>query len=168
MENLTIWLEWIGESLTLLIMLFSLVGLIIPVFPGTLIIWVMALIYGIVSGFGPVGAIIFGVMSVLALVAAAADNFFMGAKARESGASWRSIFLALGGGIVFTFVFPPVGGLVAAPLLLYLSERSRHGSGQEAMKTVRALMIGWGWAFAARFGLGLVMVILWGIWAFSN
>ena len=162
------WLEWIGESLTLLIMLFSLAGMVIPVFPGTLIIWLVALIYGIVTQFGTTGWIVFAIMSVLALGAAIADNVLMGAKARESGASWRSIFLALGGAVVFTFVFPPIGGLVAAPLILYLSERSRRGSGEEAMVAVRALMIGWGWAFAARFGMGLVMVVLWGFWALSN
>lgn len=168
MESLVTWLEWIGESLTFLIMLFSLAGMVIPIFPGTLIIWLVALIYGIVTQFGTTGWILFAIMSVLAVVAGIADNVLMGAKARESGASWRSIFLALGGAIVFTFAFPPVGGLIAAPLILYLAERSRRGSGDEAMKAVRALMIGWGWAFVVRFGLGLVMVVLWGIWALSN
>ena len=168
METLVAWLEGIGEILTLLIMLFSLVGMIIPVFPGTLIIWIMALIYGVVTEFGTTGWVVFGIMTVLAVVSAIADNLLMGAKARESGAAWRSILLALGGGIVFTFVFPPIGGLIAAPLLLYLSERNLRGDGDEAMKSVKALMIGWGWAFAARFGFGLIMVVLWGIWALSN
>ncbi len=168
MENIVTWLEWIGESLTLLIMIFSLFGMIIPVFPGTLIIWIMALIYGIVTQFGTTGWIVFGILTVLAVVSAVADNVLMGAKARESGAAWRSILLALGGGIVFTFVFPPIGGLIAAPLLLYLSERNLRNDGEEALKAVRALMIGWGWAFAVRFGIGILMVVLWGGWALSN
>lgn len=162
------WAEWIGETLTLLIMLFSLVGMIIPVFPGTLIIWIMGLIYGLVTGFNTTGIIVMVVLTVLAAISALADNVLMGAKARESGASWRSIFLALGAGVVFTFVFPPIGGLIAAPVVLYLAERNRLGDGDRAMKTVRALLIGWSWAFAVRFGLGFVMVVSWGIWALSS
>lgn len=168
MENLVNWIEWIGESLTLVIMLISLVGLIIPVFPGTLIIWILGLIYGLVTGFSTTGIIVMVILTILAVISALADNVLMGAKARESGASWRSIFLALGAGIVFTFVFPPIGGLLAAPAVLYLSERNRLGDGDRAMKTVRALLVGWSWAFVVRFALGFMMVVSWGIWAFSG
>lgn len=168
MENLITWLEWIGVSLTLIIMVVSLVGLIIPIFPGTIIIWVVALLYGVVSGFGTAGVIVSILITILAIASALADNLMMGAKARQTGASWGSILLALGGGVVFTFVFPPIGGLIAAPLLLYLAERKRQGDPAKALATVRALMIGWGWAFVIRFGLGAVMIALWGIWVLSK
>ena len=42
----------------------------------------------------------------------------------------------------------------------------RLGDSAEATKVVKALLIGWGLAFVVRFGLGVVMMILWGIWAF--
>lgn len=168
MESLITWLEWIGETLTLLIMLFSLAGLIIPIFPGTVIILAVALIYGAVSGFSTVGIVVSILMAILAVVSAVADNVLMGAKARENGASWGSILLAFGGGVVFTFAFPPVGGVIAAPLILFLAERRRQGDTDKAMRTVKALVIGWGWGFVVRLGIGLLMVALWAGWALSN
>ncbi len=168
MESLDAWLTLIGKSLALVIMLFSLFGMIIPVFPGTLIIWLVALIYGIASGFGTVGTVVFVIITVLAILGALADNLLMGAKAKEHGAAWSSIFLALGGSVLFTLVFPPIGGLVAAPAILYLAERRRFDDHDRALKTVRALAIGWGWAFLIRFGLGVVMIGLWGIWALTG
>ena len=168
MENLVHYLEFIGESLSLIIMLVSLAGLIIPIFPGTIIIWAVILIYGIVTGFDTTGIVITVLVTLLAVGAALADNVMMGAKAREHGASWRSILAALGGGVVFTFIFPPIGGLIAAPLLLYASELQEQGSREKALKSVRALMIGWGWGFVIRFAAGVVMIGLWAIWALSN
>jgi uncharacterized protein YqgC (DUF456 family) len=168
MDAFNVWLEIIGESLTLVIMLVSLAGLIIPVFPGTVIIWVTALVYGIASGFSTVGIISFVLMSFLALGSVFADNFMMGAKAKENGASWGSILLALGAGVVFTFIFPPIGGLIAAPLVLYVMERQRQGNHEKALATAKALMIGWGWAFVIRFGIGMIMIVLWLIWAGAN
>ena len=160
------WLETTIHILTFLTMLFGLFGLIIPVFPGNVVMWLAALVYGLVFGFGGLGGIMFAIITVLMLIAAAADNVLMGAKAREKGADWGSIILALVAGIVGTLLLPPIGGLIAAPLVLYLAELQRRRDAEEAKKVVIALLTGWGMAFAVRFGLGVVMFALWGIWAY--
>jgi len=160
------WLETTIHVLTFLTMLFGLFGLIIPIFPGNVVMWLAALVYGLVFGFGRLGAIMFAIITILMLIAAAADNVLMGAKAREKGADWGSIILALIGGVVGTMIFPPIGGLIAAPLVLYLAELQRRRDAEEAMKVVKALLTGWGLAFVVRFGLGVVMFALWGIWAY--
>lgn len=160
------WLETTIHILTFLTMLFGLFGLIIPVFPGNVVMWLAALVYGLVFGFGRLGGIMFAIITVLMLIAAAADNVLMGAKAREKGADWGSIILALVAGIVGTLLLPPIGGLIAAPLVLYLAELQRRRDAEEAKKVVIALLTGWGMAFAVRFGLGVVMFALWGIWAY--
>jgi len=160
------WLETAIHILTFLTMLFGLFGLIIPVFPGNVVMWLAALVYGLVFGFGKLGGIMFAIITLLMLIAAAADNVLMGAKAREKGADWGSIILALVAGIIGTILLPPIGGLIAAPLLLYLAELQRRRDADEAKKVVIALLTGWGMAFAVRFGLGVVMFALWGIWAY--
>ena len=88
----------------------------------------------------------------------------MGAKARSKGAAWSSIILALIAGVVFTLVLPPLGGLIAAPLVLFGKEYYRLGDRDKAIEVMRALLAGWGWSFLARFGIGVVMMILWVIW----
>jgi uncharacterized protein YqgC (DUF456 family) len=161
------WLIVTVNILTTLTMLFGLFGLIIPIFPGNVVMWVAALLYGLIFDFGKLGGIIFAVITLLMLAAVLADNFMMGAKAREKGAAWASIILALLAGVVGTFVFPPVGGIIAAPLVLFLMEFRRLGDSAEATEVVKALLIGWGLAFVVRFGLGVLMFGLWGIWALS-
>lgn len=160
------WLIVTVNVLVGLTMFFGLFGLIIPIFPGNVVMWFAALIYGLVFGFGKTGGIIFGVISLLMLAAVLADNILMGAKARQNGAAWLSIILALVAGVVGTFIFPPVGGIIAAPLVLYLMEYQRLRDSAEATRVVKALLIGWGLAFVVRFGIGLVMLGLWGVWAF--
>ena len=161
-----LWLETTVIVLTVLTMLVGLFGLIIPIFPGNVVMWLAALVYGLVFGFGRLGAIIFAIITLLMLVAVVADNVLMGAKAREKGADWGSIVLALIAGVVGTMIFPPIGGLIAAPLALYLAELQRRRDAEEAMNVVKALLTGWGLAFIVRFGIGVVMFGLWGIWAY--
>ena len=158
------WLEVTTQVLIGLTMLVGLFGLIIPIFPGNMVMWIAVLIYGFVFGFGLKGVVIFIVITLLTIVAMLGDNLLMGAKAREKGAAWRSIFLALAAGVVFTLVFPPLGGLIAAPLALFGSEYYRLQDRDQALQVMRALLAGWGWAFVLRFGIGLVVLILWGIW----
>jgi hypothetical protein len=162
------WLETTIHILTFLTMLVGLFGLIIPIFPGNVVMWLAALVYGLVFGFGRLGGIIFAIITLLMLAAVLADNFLMGAKAREKGAAWGSIIMALIAGIIGTIVLPPIGGVIAAPLVLYLMEMQRLKDSEEAIMVVKALLIGWGLAFVVRFGIGVVMFALWGIWAYMS
>ncbi|GAB4430366.1 MAG: hypothetical protein Kow002_18780 [Anaerolineales bacterium] len=159
------WLETVIVILIALTMLVGLFGLIIPIFPGNVVMWLAALVYGLVFGFETLGWVIFTIITLLMLAAVLADNFLMGAKAREKGASWGSIILALVAGVIGTMLLPPVGGLVAAPLVLYLMEFQRLRNEEEAKAVVKALLTGWGLAFIVRFGIGLVMLALWSVWA---
>jgi uncharacterized protein len=168
MMNFDQWLEFFVNTFSLVVMVVSLIGLIIPIFPGTVIIWLVALLFGIASGFGVLGGIIFVILTILMIVSTLADNILMGAKAREHGASWLSIGLALVTGVVGTMVFPPIGGIIGAPLVLFLSEYNRVRDRDKALATVKALALGWGWAFVARFGIGVVMIGLWAVWAFTS
>jgi uncharacterized protein YqgC (DUF456 family) len=160
------WLETTLNILITLTMFVGLFGLIIPIFPGNVVMWLAALVYGLIFGFGVLGGIMFAIITLLMLVAVFADNVLTGAKARQNGASWGSIILALVAGVAGTLFFPPIGGLIAAPLVLYLMEYLRLRDGDQAAKVVKALIFGWGLAFVVRFGLGVVMLILWGIWAY--
>lgn len=162
------WFEPTITILTVLTMLFGLFGLIIPIFPGNVVMWLAALTYGLIFGFGRLGGAMFAIITLLMLAAVLADNVLMGAKAREKGADWGSIILALTAGVIGTMLLPPVGGLIAAPLVLYLMELRRLGNAREAMTVVKALLIGWGLAFIVRFGLGVIMFSLWGIWAYFS
>ena len=161
------WLQISIEVLTLTFMLFGLFGLIIPVVPGLVIIWVAALGYGIAAGFGTLGWIMFAIISLLMVAGSVIDNILMGTQARQSGASWVSIAAALVFGIAGNFVLPVIGGLIAALLALFFAEWIRRKNWRESLKSVRGMAWGCGWAFVIRFIMGVVMIGLWMIWAWA-
>ncbi|MCD6402035.1 MAG: DUF456 domain-containing protein [Anaerolineales bacterium] len=161
------WLESVITGFTILTMLVGLFGLIVPIFPGNVVIWLAALIYGVVTSFNTLGWWMFGLITILMIIAVFADNVLMGAKARAHGAAWYTIFLALLGGVIGTFAFPPIGGVIASPVILFGLEYLRLKDQEQAFRITRGLIFGWGLSFLVRFGLGLVMVTLWAIWAFT-
>lgn len=163
--------EWIEIFLKILIsasMLVGLFGLIIPIFPGNVVMWIASLIYGLIFGFGTKGIIFFALITLLTIAAMLGDNVLMGAKARKQGASWLSIFMALAAGVLFTLIFPPIGGIIAAPIVLFASEYLRLKDHEQAIDVMRGLLVGWGWAFVLRFGIGVIVLILWLIWVNWN
>jgi len=161
------WLQISIEVLTLTFMLFGLFGLVIPVVPGLVIIWVAALGYGIAAGFGTLGWIMFAIISLLMVAGSVIDNVLMGTQARQSGASWVSIAAALVFGIAGNFVLPVIGGLIAALLALFVAEWIRRKNWRESLKSVGGMAWGCGWAFVIRFIMGVVMIGLWMIWAWA-
>lgn len=149
-------------------MLVGLVGLIIPVFPGLVVIWLAALAYGLATGFETLGIVLFVLITILMLVGAWTDNILMAALARQGGASWWSIILGMVAGLAGTILFPPIGGLIAAPAVILLLEYWRRRDWGKSWQATRGLIFGWGLSFLARFGIGLLMIALWLVWAFSS
>lgn len=162
------WLHVSIFALTQFIMLVGLFGLIVPVFPGTVVIWLAALGYGVVTGFHTLGIILFVIITILMLVGTLVDNLFMGAGARKGGASWTTILVALLAGVLGTLFFPPIGGFIAAPLAILLLEYTRTHDMQQAWQALRGLATGFGLSVVMRFGIGVLMMILWWIWVWQG
>lgn len=162
------WLDISIFGITLFVMLVGLVGLIIPVFPGIVVIWLASLGYGIVTGFSNPGILIFILLSVLMVGGVTVDNLLMGGGARRAGASWSSILVALLAGILGTLLLPPIGGLIAAPAAVLLMEFLRGRDWGQAWRATRGLAVGWGLSFLARFGIGVVMIGLWLVWVWQR
>ncbi|HOV49485.1 MAG TPA: DUF456 family protein, partial [Anaerolineae bacterium] len=92
-------------------------------------------------------------------------NLLMSAKARQSGARWSSIALALAAGVIVSLFLTPLVGIVGCLAALFAAEYAYRRNTDETLVVVRDMLIGWGWAFVARFGLGALMIIAWSIWA---
>jgi uncharacterized protein YqgC (DUF456 family) len=162
------WFDISTFGVVQLAMLVGLFGLIVPIFPGILIMWLAALGYGLVSGFSTLGIVLFVLITLLAIVGGLADNVLMGAGARKGGASWLSIGAALVAGILGTILFPPVGGIIAAPLAVLLIEYNRYRDWDKAWRAIKGLAVGWGLSFIVKFGIGFLMMALWWIWAWRG
>ena len=165
--DLEFWLRVGIETLTLFALIVGTAGLIVPVFPGLVINWIAILIYGIISGFGVKGWIIFGLVTILMIIGNVSDNVMMGKKAHESGASWYSIGTGYAASLVVSFFFTPLIGLAAAPLGVFLVEFIRRKKWREALHAAWSLMVGWGWSIGIRITIGIVMIGLWMLWAWT-
>lgn len=153
------------QVVVLSVMLVGFLGLVFPILPGLTIIWLAALVYGVVTGFTWVSGVLFGVMTVFMLVGNVLDNFIMGASARQQGASWIAIAIALVLAVAGSLAFPPFGGLIAALLGLFIYEFFRLRDWRKAFDSVKGMASGCGWSAVARAALGLLMIGLWLIWA---
>jgi uncharacterized protein YqgC (DUF456 family) len=162
---MTHWLEIVVKLFMLFGMLIWLAGMVVPIFPGVTVIWALALLYGIIFGFGVGGGWLFAFITVLAVIGWVVDNILMGGKARQGGARWTSIAIAFVAGFVGSIFLTPLGGIAATLYALYLAEYSYRQDRAEAWAVTKSMAIGWGWAFVARFSIGLVMIGLWAIWA---
>ena len=157
------------ETFTLFVLLVGLVGLIVPVFPGLTVMWLATLVYaliqnsrGIMTGWDWLA---FAIITTLMIGGNIIDNIIIARKMRDQYIPWSSILIAFAAGIIASIFFTPLGGLVAAPLGLFLAELRRLKARDAAIASTKAYMIGWGWAFGVRFVIGVFITGLWMLWA---
>ncbi len=141
--------------------------LVIPILPGLVIIWVAALGYGLIAGFGLLGWIMFGIITVLMIAGSVLDNVLMGTSAHKKGAPWWAILIAMVAAIAANFFLPIIGGILGGLLVLFLIEWLRLRDWRVALDSMKGMLIGWGWAFVFRFIIGMIMIGLWLIWAWA-
>jgi hypothetical protein len=108
---------------------------------------------------------LFALITVLMLVGNVIDNVIITRKMRDKYVPWSSILVAFTASILASLFLTPIGGLVAAPLGLFAAEVTRLRDRGKAIASTKAYMVGWGWAFATRFLIGLAMTGLWMLWA---
>jgi len=157
-----------AQIVILFTMVAGLISLLSVIIPGLTIIWISALIYGLLTGFTTVPIILFILITVLMLIGNVVDQFMMGTKAKNSGASWLSIFLSTGAAFIFSILFPPFGGLIAALIVLMGIEMIRVKDWRKAAQSSREMAIGCVSAIAVRFGIGLFMIGIWILWVIQS
>jgi uncharacterized protein YqgC (DUF456 family) len=167
--ELELFLRVVLETLTLFALVVGLLGLIVPVFPGLVVMWLGTLLYALIqnaAGNMTGGKwFVFGIITVLMVTGSIVDNLIIAYKMRDKYIPWSSILFAFGAGLVASIFFTPLIGLVAAPVGLFLAESRRLKDKDAAVASTKAYMIGWGWAFGFRFLIGLAILGLWMLWA---
>ena len=161
--------ELLLQWLTLTCMLVGLVGLVIPIFPGVEIIWLAALIYGVIEYFagqvGPWAWLIFGMITILMIMDVFVENLIVTKKLRETGTPWMSIGLSYAVGLISSLFLTPIAALFITPLALYSAEYWRLKDARQAFTSLKGWLVGSGWTLLAEIGLGVAMIGLWLVWA---
>ena len=163
------WSEIFLQTLTLFVLIVGLLGLVIPVFPGLIIMWLATLFYALIENslgrMAWIDWLLFALITILMLVGSVIDNIIIASKMRGHSIPWSSILLAYAAGIIASMFLTPLVGLPAAPLALFGAEYFRLRDRKQAFISARTYMIAWGWSFLAVFGVGVLMLIFWLLWA---
>lgn len=153
-------LDSIVLVLALLVMVVGLIGTVLPVIPGTVLIFLSALGYALVEGFQAVGWPTLAVLGVLALVATTADLWASSIGAKVGGASGWSVLGGMIGGLIGFLVLSLVGAIIGAILGVLLTEIVRLGDWRKALKAGGGWAIGWALATVVQVGIALTMVAI--------
>lgn len=167
-----IFAETFLEVVTFLVLVSGLIGLMIPVFPGLTVMWLGTLVYAVIMALagkmGWAGWLLFAFITLLMIGGNIVDNIIIAKHVRDKDVPWGSILISFAVGIVASLFFTPIIGMIASPVGLYLAEWRRLKDKQAALANTKAWMTGWGWSFLARFGIGVVMILFWGLWAWVS
>lgn len=146
--------------LALLAMVVGLIGTVLPVIPGTILIFLSALGYAFIEGFQTIGWPTLIVLGVLALVATTADLWASSVGAKVGGASGWSVLAGMIGGLIGFLVLSLVGAIIGAILGVLLTEIVRLGDWRKALKAGGGWAIGWALATVVQVGIALTMVAI--------
>lgn len=143
-----------------LAVLVGLVGIVVPVLPGSLLIGAAVLAWAAVSGTGAAWAV-FAVVAVLLLAAASATYVVAGRRVAAAGVPRRSLGVAGLAGIVGFFAVPVVGLLIFFPLGLFLMELLRLGDRAAAGRSALLALKATGLGMLTELGLALLASGTW-------
>lgn len=116
-----------GEVLVGLAILIGLVGIVVPILPGTILIFAAIAVWAFVTG-GATAWTVFGVATALLVVSGVVKYTWPGRKMKDAGIPTRSLIVGGLVGIVGFFVIPVVGLFVGFILGTYVAELPRHRS----------------------------------------
>ncbi len=150
----------IALALAVVVMLLGLVGIVVPMLPGTILIFGAALVYAVLDGFQAVGWPTLAVLGVLTLVATTADIWATSVGAKAGGASGWSVVAGLAGGLVGMLVLSLPGAIIGAVLAVLLVEVRRVGDWGLAFKAGGGWLLGWLLSVVLQLVIGLVMIAI--------
>ncbi len=153
----------VGEivlGLTFVVMFIGLIGVVLPVLPGSILIFAAALGYALLDGFQTVGWITLVVMGLLTAIATTADIWASSMGAKAGGASGWSVLAGMVGGLVGLIVLSLPGSIIGALLGMFLVETLRVKDWRKALKSGGGWMLGWLLSTIFELAISLVMVAI--------
>ncbi len=147
------------------IMVVGLAGTILPILPGLWLIWAAALGYGVFAGFDVWSWVAMVLITAFAAAGTAAAVYVPQRKASSIGVPWWGQVFALVGAVVGFFLVPvvgaPLGFIVGILVVTLVRERHFQGALAATWATLKSMLV----ASGMQFGVGLVMVGVWVLWA---
>lgn len=153
-----------GLILTMVAMVVGLIGTALPLIPGLPIVWLAALVYGLVAGFGTTGAIAFTLITALAVAGIVGSIVLPHRHVAAQGGARSSVFGGVVGALVGVFAIPLVGLIVGGIVGIYAMEYRRTRDTATAWATTKTLLVGFGHGVLLELGAAILMIGIWVLW----
>ena len=146
--------------IVILLAFLGLVGTILPFLPGTPLILLAAVVYGLAFGFNRIGSGIYIALGALTLLSLLVDYLTTSLGARSLGASKAGMVGAVLGAL-FGFALGNLPGLLAGPFLgAFLAETLWGKGAKGSFKAGLGAAVGILGGMVVRFLLALAMIAL--------
>lgn len=157
-------------------MFVGLLGIILPILPGVVLIWLTVLAYAVFEGFSSIGWITFTVITLIALVASTVDIWMPVVGSKKGGASKRAILLGLLGGLLGFFLLTPImpvvgsifGGIIGYAVGTLIGQYHKYRDWNLAVKASVGGITGWGLSLIVQMigGMLIMAIFLWQVLTF--
>lgn len=144
-------------SVIILLFIISFVGLFIPFFPTSLVIWIGFLLYEFILNSNSLSMMFWLSMGVLTILLFASDlltnKYFVGKFGGSKKSEWGAIIAFIAG----IFIYPPIGIIVLPFLTVFLIEYLRVGRTNHALQSAIGTIVAF---FSSIFVKGFVQMIM--------
>ena len=123
-----------GELLVGLAILIGLAGIVVPILPGTILIFAAIAVWAFMTG-GAAAWTAFAVAALLLVASGVVKYTWPGRRMKDAGIPTRSLIVGGLVGIVGFFVIPIVGLFIGFILGTYVAELPRHRNHSDAWRS---------------------------------
>jgi uncharacterized protein YqgC (DUF456 family) len=156
----TMFLEALSFGVAVVFILIGVVGIIVPILPGMLLVWLTVLGYAWVTDFEIVRPWMLVFITLVALVTGTASIWLPYLGAKKLGAAKRSAFLGFIGGVIGTFIMPLIGTVIGYAVGIILGELHKHRDLRVAIKRSIGGVAGWGISTIVELAGALTILIV--------
>lgn len=152
---------WWVEVVAGLVMVVGLIGVVVPVLPGLLLVWLACVGWAVLDGGGAVRWFTVVVVGLTAVVGYVVSSVVPSRRTADAGVPDWVVLAGVAGMVVGFFVVPVVGAVVGGLLAVWLAELSRTRDARAAWAVTLEAVKGFGIGVAIQFVAGLTMVAQW-------
>lgn len=144
-----------------LVIAVGLVGIVVPVLPGSVLIGAAILVWAVLVG-STTGWVVFALAAVVLALGTVVMYLVPGRRLRASGVPTRTLVVGGLAGVVGFFVVPVIGLLLGFVVGVYAAESARLGSSRAWPSTKQALWAA-GLSMLIELAAGLFAAVAWGV-----
>lgn len=141
-------------------MVLGLVGIVLPVVPGLLLVWVGVLLWSVTES-SPASWWVLGIVTALYAAGVVTEYLVPGQHMRRAGVRTSTLVVAVVIAIAAGIVLPVIGALIGFPLGIYLVQRLRRDTAQEARLATLHALRAIGLNILVEFATAVLMIATW-------